>query len=253
MHISGSVTLRVPSFGDNCQWPCPPYWGCRFSLGWGWGWGFNAWYTAGGVTKRRVAAALPFLYPSPKDPGWRLPSFVAAPPAGGAPPASLPAGSRRGVRVQSRPPADARASWRQAASRPQLGLRGRTRCPRPPPLSARGGAGRARGAPAPLSAVTWGRAQQVSGLAPSAGNAESTPETAALRVSAGAGARRFAPACSPRGPEWSAAPAFSPARVVRVEEGDEFLLQGFRSWGLLLKRSWSGAEGPWRKAADARA
>ncbi|XP_044893221.1 uncharacterized protein GPR160 isoform X1 [Felis catus] len=187
MHISGSVTLRVPSFGDNCQWPCPPYWGCRFSLGWGWGWGFNAWYTAGGVTKRRVAAALPFLYPSPKDPGWRLPSFVAAPPAGGAPPASLPAGSRRGVRVQSRPPADARASWRQAASRPQLGLRGRTRCPRPPPLSARGGAGRARGAPAPLSAVTWGRAQQVSGLAPSAGNAESTPETAALRVALGGG------------------------------------------------------------------
>ncbi|XP_053077880.1 uncharacterized protein LOC128315389 [Acinonyx jubatus] len=129
----------------------------------------------------------PFSTPLPRIRGGGF-HLLSPPHRQGAPhPASLPAGSRRGVHVQSRAPADARASWRQAASRPQLGLRGRTRSPRPPPLSARGGAGRARGAPAPLSAVTWGRAQQVSGLAPSAGNAERTPETAALRVALGGG------------------------------------------------------------------
>lgn len=107
------------------------------------GLGSQAWYTAGGLTKCREALAFPILYPSPTDPGWRLPSFVAAPPAGGAPPASLPPGSRRAVRAQRLPGADARTSWHQAAGGPQPGPRGRALRPRPPPLSNRGGAGRA--------------------------------------------------------------------------------------------------------------
>ncbi|XP_014701990.2 probable G-protein coupled receptor 160 isoform X4 [Equus asinus] len=152
MHVSSSVTLYIPSSGDNRQWPLV--------------------HPAGekGAPRARVSlsARRPSLpHPPPRTPGAsRLPASSPAPLPG--PEVAAAVASRRPTGSEKLPGADARTSWSERA-------RGGARRPDPPP--------RCKRALRPSSAVP-GAGRQVPGRrprreaagTPSAGEAEPSRE-----------------------------------------------------------------------------
>lgn len=254
LFISGSVTLCIPSSGGNCNGPVPTLLRRWEILGQGWRWEYlKARHAKGGVSSstlhpRGIPCASLDPVPSPARLGGGL-DASRRPARRRRPPASLPLGSRRGVRAQRIASALSGSSARGRCG-VAAGSPGPCSQPRPVPGHLGPGAAGARRRP-----------RCGSGRAPSAADAEREPGAGSRRASGEL--RGLAPGVSQllsssRGaPGWGgrrhrSAPRF-PGCALRVGEGEEFHSRGFRGWGsLLLKRSWSGWW-PWTESRGRRA
>lgn len=224
MPVSRSVTLCVPSSGDNCQWP-PPTLQTQELLGLG----SQGRVRGKGLPERRAAPALPILHRLSSPRQQAAPLRPASGPARskaarlGRPHFLVGAGlavagsqqSPRGLRLLLRS-----FSWERWGRSPAS-----ARSSRPSPGGHLG----------PGAAGVWSRAQRRgrgarSGAPPRRVSATGGGSPLPARLGLG---QSTAPAL----------PAASQAGGVRVREGDEFL-SGIQRLGFLyhLKRSWSGAE-----------